>query len=184
MVNACWAEYPGAPLNERGVCYCIGYGREKARAEKAEAKNRDADAFIKDLAFTRDRAEAQVENLRRELDDQRRNNHARNVALDALHFVWCSGGCESGVHRYDHAELTQEIVAAAIRNTTRLVGWWISKGFKAEWKVASADARDAWMRAATENTELRAEVAELRANIAKMNAEVAALEWCRPEERP
>lgn len=56
----------------------------------------------------------------------------KNRELDALHFVWCDGGCASGVHRFDHDELTQEIVDEAVRNTERLKRWWQSRKAKRE----------------------------------------------------
>lgn len=69
--------------------------------------------------------------LRAELNDQRLNNQRRNTELDALHYVWCDGGCASGVHRYEHrGPLTQEMVDAAVRNTKRLVTWWNNAEFK------------------------------------------------------
>lgn len=67
---------------------------------------------------------AKVERLEHEIRNANRRNHERNVALDALHFVWCSGGCESGVHRFgEHPSLTEEIVRAAVSNTRQLVQW-------------------------------------------------------------
>ena len=38
--------------------------------------------------------------LRRQIGMALYNNHRRNVELDALHYVWCDGGCEGGTHRY------------------------------------------------------------------------------------
>jgi hypothetical protein len=49
----------------------------------------------------------------------------KNLELDALHFVWCDGGCADGVHRWDHGVLTEAIVAEAERNTARLRRWWM-----------------------------------------------------------
>jgi len=51
----------------------------------------------------------------------------KNEKLDALHYVWCSGGCEGGVHRFSDEELTPEIVAEAIRNTDRMVKWFVAR---------------------------------------------------------
>jgi hypothetical protein len=62
--------------------------------------------------------------LKRQLSNQRDNNHRRNVELDALHYVWCDGGCKSGVHRWSKNTITQEVVDAAVRNTNRLVAWY------------------------------------------------------------
>ena len=72
------------------------------------------------------RLRAEVAELRRQLTIARDNNHRRNVELDALHYVWCDGGCFTGVHRYDGKgpdAITPEIVEAAVRNTERLVSW-------------------------------------------------------------
>lgn len=46
--------------------------------------------------------------------------HEKNLALDALHFVWCDGGCASGVHRYTDEPLTEEIVLQAEYQALRL----------------------------------------------------------------
>ena len=70
--------------------------------------------------------------LRRELNDSRKNNEERNRALDALHYVWCSGGCEGGTHRYQGTpdDVTEEVVAEAERNTARLRTWWTNRQAK------------------------------------------------------
>ena len=47
----------------------------------------------------------------------------KNLQLEALHFVWCSGGCDGG----HGPELTGEIVVRDGRNTRRLRTWWINK---------------------------------------------------------
>lgn len=44
----------------------------------------------------------------------------KNLALDAYHHVWCTGGCEGGVHRFIDAPLTEAIVLEAEHNTKRL----------------------------------------------------------------
>ena len=65
-----------------------------------------------------------IENQKRQLSNQDHALRAKNLALDALHYVWCDGGCIGGVHRYgEHPPLTEEIVAAAERNTKRLRSW-------------------------------------------------------------
>ena len=51
----------------------------------------------------------------------------KNLDLDALHKVWCTGGCSTGVHRYTDEPMTQEIVNAAVANVDRLVMWWKNK---------------------------------------------------------
>lgn len=72
-----------------------------------------------------------IRKQRAEIDLMRKAAEKRNRELDALHYVWCNGGCESGVHRYgEHPPLTKELVEEAIRNTNRLVTWLGSHSFK------------------------------------------------------
>lgn len=78
----------------------------------------DTDVRIKEL-------EAERDNLKLEVTRACLNNHRRNLELDALHYVWCDGGCRTGTHRFEHREpLTEEIVQSAVSNTRRLVAWW------------------------------------------------------------
>lgn len=58
----------------------------------------------------------------------------RNLDLDALHLVWCDGGCPSGVHRRQGADVlvTKELVLAAERNTRRLRDWYEAVKFRFE----------------------------------------------------
>lgn len=69
----------------------------------------------------RNEAAGEIERLKRELTFACRNNEKRNKELDALHYVWCSGGCEGGAHRWTDQPLTEEIVSIALRNTQRLI---------------------------------------------------------------
>lgn len=77
---------------------------------------------------------AQVANLRRQLTAARLAAERRNRDLDALHLVWCDGGCPSGVHRYQGEEIlvTEDLVAAAERNTVRLRHWYEAVKFRYE----------------------------------------------------
>lgn len=70
------------------------------------------------------RLQEQVRELKRQVRRQQEALERKNKELDALHYVWCSGGCDGGVHRYTREELTREIVEEAIRNTTRLAAWY------------------------------------------------------------
>lgn len=71
------------------------------------------------------RLKSKVEELKRQLTSQRENNEKRNRELDALHYVWCSGGCDRGVHRYDgnFGDITEEVVVAGERQVARLREW-------------------------------------------------------------
>lgn len=59
----------------------------------------------------------------REITELTKVLHRKNVELDALHMVWCDGGCPGGVHRWTSEVITPEIVEAAERNTKRLRAW-------------------------------------------------------------
>jgi hypothetical protein len=57
----------------------------------------------------------------------------KNKMLDALHYVWCDGGCGGGVHRYKemaNTPLTEEIVKKAERNSYRLRLWYVNNEFR------------------------------------------------------
>lgn len=68
-----------------------------------------------------------VQNLKRDIRNQQQNNERRNLQLDALGLVWCSGGCDSGAHRWDDSRVTEVMVAEAERNTARLRQWFNSR---------------------------------------------------------
>lgn len=64
--------------------------------------------------------------LKKKIHELQNILHRKNQALDALLWVWCSGGCEFGVNRYKFShlpELTEEVVQIAERNTSRLRTW-------------------------------------------------------------
>jgi hypothetical protein len=56
--------------------------------------------------------------------------HKKNIALDALHYVWCDGGCTSGMHRFSSPEITEEMVVAIERNTRRMRKWLDNNNFR------------------------------------------------------
>jgi hypothetical protein len=53
--------------------------------------------------------------------------HRRNLELDAIGYVWCSGGCDGGMFRYQDmftdCPLTEEQVNMIERNTIRVRQW-------------------------------------------------------------
>lgn len=67
--------------------------------------------------------EAKNEKLRRQIRMQDEVIKRKNRELDSLHFVWCDGGCSTGVHRWSETVLTEEIVKEAEQNTKRLRRW-------------------------------------------------------------
>jgi len=66
----------------------------------------------------------------RQLTIMREVAEKRNRELDALHFVWCSGGCGKGAHRYSPDTVTRDVVMEAIRNTRRLVTHYVNKAHR------------------------------------------------------
>jgi len=74
-----------------------------------------------------------IKEQKRQITIMRESLECKNRELDALHYVWCNGGCGGGVHRYDSmkgVELTEEIVKIAERNTQRLRTWFINYKFR------------------------------------------------------
>ena len=66
----------------------------------------------------------------------------KNRELDALHYVWCSGGCDGGVNRFMPGQLTEDVVIAAERNTARLRGWYDNSLLRAKYR-AERDSQNA-----------------------------------------
>lgn len=58
-----------------------------------DSEDRRKDELIEQL-------ERRISSLKSELAMANHSNRRKNVELDALHFVWCNGGCEGGVNRY------------------------------------------------------------------------------------
>lgn len=115
-------------------------------------------------------AQDQVANQRRELATLNEQAHRRNLELDALHFVWCDGGCEGGAHRFTEDTVTPEIVAEAIRNTSRLLSWFVNReGRKAptDWESRTKAWTEAKARVTNAITEQQA------AQIEALTAELA-----------
>jgi hypothetical protein len=83
-----------------------------------------------------------IEILKGEVRTMQRAAERRNIELDAMHYVWCSGGCTTGTHRCDGKgpdEVTEEIVEVAERNAKRLRTWWTNRQGKLLWRVEVKD---------------------------------------------
>lgn len=64
-----------------------------------------------------------VRKIRSQRDEIRRLNEClriKNIELDALHYVWCTGGCKTGQHRWCSGVVTEDEMALAERNVLRL----------------------------------------------------------------
>lgn len=99
------------------------------------------------LTQLRERCQRQAE----ELTHLRTVLEVKNRALDALHYVWCSGGCSSGVHRYQEEPPDAKTVAEGLHNAGRLYTWFISsKGKGAKIEPGLRQHRKAWRHARNE----------------------------------
>lgn len=49
--------------------------------------------------------------------------HEKNVELDALHRIWCTG-CDAGAHRWSENTITKETVEIVKKYSTRLEEWY------------------------------------------------------------
>jgi hypothetical protein len=72
----------------------------------------------------------------------------KNRELDALHYVWCDGGCERGIHRWSDALVTRDLVRTAERNTRRLRSWYRTVEFRLRLPGADAFQRRRWQAVA------------------------------------
>ena len=75
------------------------------------------------LSFLLSKERDKNKELKRQINYKDNSLHEKNLKLDAMHYVWCNGGCDSGVHRWFKEELTEEIVKEAESNTARLRTW-------------------------------------------------------------
>lgn len=57
--------------------------------------------------------------------------YVKNRELDALHYVWCDGGCATGIHRF-HPDLflSKKLVELAKVNTNRLIAHYNNSEFR------------------------------------------------------
>lgn len=85
-----------------------------------------------------------VERLKAEITKLNACLRDKNIALDAMAWVWCDGGCDGGAGRYTDLEITEDMVVAAERNTKRLRRWFNNFEFKKKWAKMSADERTEW----------------------------------------
>ena len=73
--------------------------------------------------------------LKLEVQKMQKALERKNKELDAMHFVWCDGGCSTGVHRFDELgpeAITEKIVEMAERNTRRLRRWYETFKYRRE----------------------------------------------------
>jgi len=102
----------------------------KLQGENEILKDALAECENEHLALEIGKARNQISKLKQEITSQRENNHQRNLELDAMHYIWCDGGCGGGAHRFTENNLDQGVIDAAIRNTSRLVTWWVNHKYR------------------------------------------------------
>jgi hypothetical protein len=74
--------------------------------------------------------EYKIHGLKEQVTRLREALERKNRELDGLHYVWCSGGCESGTHRWTVGKLDEETVNLAVRNVNRMVDHFNASEFK------------------------------------------------------
>jgi len=105
--------------------YCDGCGAtSRDRALRHDAKC-GALATLAGAA-----AQARIKDLRRIVTQLECDLARKNRELDAMHYVWCDGGCTGGVHRWSDALVTRELVESAERNAKRLRRWYRTVQFR------------------------------------------------------
>lgn len=90
-----------------------------------------------------ERLKAKNRNQAQQITTLQETLRKKNLELDALHFVWCSGGCTMGVHRFSDVRLTEEMIKIAERNTKRLRAWYNT----VKWKLSRYPQLSAWHKA-------------------------------------
>ena len=70
-----------------------------------------------------------IRTLKAELTQAYRNNHERNLELDAMHHIWCTG-CKPGAHRWSTETITKEHMDVARQGIQRLESWWKNQLFR------------------------------------------------------
>lgn len=88
----------------------------------------------------------QVATLRRELRNANEGNAKRNRQLDLLGMVWCDGGCDRGMARFDGREVTAADVALLLVNAERARHWYVARAGKA----VAGERQPAWDKARAE----------------------------------
>lgn len=60
-----------------------------------------------------------VSRLKRQLSDSQQALRRKNLELDALGRVWCSGGCRTGMYEHSPDDVTAEQVRFLVNNALR-----------------------------------------------------------------
>lgn len=75
--------------------------------------------------------EQKIRAQKREITLKDETLRKRSISLDAMYWVWCDGGCGTGVNRYQTVSpLTEEIVQMAEYNVKRMRRWYDNTTFR------------------------------------------------------
>jgi hypothetical protein len=91
-----------------------------------------------------------VKRLQAEIHSRNETLHEKNLELDALHYVWCDGGCIDGVHRYSDETFTEEVVLQAEYQARRLRRKWEVMRWQIENWPTLPSTQSEWHRARVE----------------------------------
>lgn len=104
-----------------------------------------------DYLKTIQQLEQKIKNQKHQITIFQKCLEEKNKELDALHYVWCNGGCKGGVHRYHKEPLTKELVERAKRNTNRLIDYYNNIEFRKlytpqekEINLIKTEMKDVW----------------------------------------
>lgn len=70
-------------------------------------------AKLRSLQMQNDALVTANKRLRHNVTIQRESLTKKNRELDAMHWIWCSGGCKGGAHRFTDFNLTEEVINEA-----------------------------------------------------------------------
>ncbi len=93
---------------------------------------------------------SKAERCQREVERLCQLNHQRNLELDALHYIWCAGGCEGGIHRFEAEEkrpLSRELLEAALDQVGRMIAYYLNARSRDHQPVEGRDRLCAILRA-------------------------------------
>lgn len=91
----------------------------------------DLELKIKNQAIHIKQLEELIHHQKHALQMLNEATRKKNLELDALHYVWCNGGCAGGIHRFkENVPITEELVRTAEYNTIRLRTWLMNTSYK------------------------------------------------------
>ena len=119
-----------------GFSTAVFFG-EKEGLEEAW-NNRVKDNAIRNL-------EAKISFQKQEIAGMQSTLKTRTKALDAMSWVWCTGGCDGGVFQKNIDQfVTQEMIDIIENNLNELKTWYTNYNFKKEWNNFTPEEKQKW----------------------------------------